>query len=109
MRETSGTDASSGTWLHDPTTRSTVLFVFASGFSAIGSGFIPACQSLALCIVQARQLLQESSTQVDGSAEAEADAEPAGKPQADTGIGKLFGALSMLQAVGQMILGVRVL
>jgi hypothetical protein len=100
MRETTGSGRGA-TWLHDPTTRSTVLFVFASGFSSIGSGFIPACQSLALCIVQARQLLLESSAQVDGNTGAGAGMEHSKAP----GIGKLFGALSMLQAVGQMILG----
>ncbi|KAJ3926366.1 MAG: major facilitator superfamily domain-containing protein [Lentinula lateritia] len=97
-------------WIHDPNTRSTVFFVVASGLSSIGSGFIPACQSLALCIVQARQLL-EGQADPDQTIEEQQQEEEFGgggggiKPQADTGIGKLFGALSMLQAVGQMILG----
>lgn len=98
-----------GTWIHNPTT-STVLFVFASGLSSLGSGFIPACQSLALCIVQSRQLLQESSgsvqVNVDGAAGVELLQAENAKPSTDAGIGMLFGALSTLQAVGQMILGV---
>ncbi|KAJ4477211.1 major facilitator superfamily domain-containing protein [Lentinula aciculospora] len=123
MREITGTSTTttstsfgSPKWIHDPTRRSTVFFILASGLSSIGSGFIPACQSLALCIVQARQVLEGDAQAVTGVNRTAADQEEveeelgvgAGgglKPQADTGIGKLFGALSMLQAVGQMILG----
>ncbi|KAJ3744437.1 major facilitator superfamily domain-containing protein [Lentinula detonsa] len=106
MREVTAGSISNPNWIHDPTSRNTVLFVLVSGLSSIGSGFIPACQSLALCIVQARQLL-EGQIDTDQPTEEQEESELGGglKPQADTGIGKLFGALSMLQAVGQMILG----
>lgn len=56
----------------------------------MGAGVVPAIQSLALCIVQARSLL----------------AAEAGQPTVDAGTGTLFGALAVLQASGQMVLGV---
>ncbi|KAJ3824680.1 major facilitator superfamily domain-containing protein [Lentinula raphanica] len=106
MREVTADSLSAPVWIHDSNTRNTVLFILVSGMSSIGSGFIPACQSLALCIVQARQLV-EGRFDTDRTEEEEESEFGAGglKPQTDTGIGKLFGALSMLQAVGQMILG----
>ncbi|KAI0759595.1 MFS general substrate transporter [Trametes elegans] len=57
---------------------SQVLFVGATSLSSFGAGLVPACNSLALCIMQSR---------------------------GDNDTGKLFGAFSVLQAVGQMILG----
>lgn len=56
------------------------LFVGATSMNAFGAGLVPAVNSLALCILQSR---------------------------GETDTGKLFGAFSVLQAVGQMILGVR--
>lgn len=56
-------------------------FVAFTALSSIGAGLVPATNSLALCAMQAR-----------------------GEEGA---VGRLFGALSMLQAVGQMMLGVR--
>ncbi|KAI0364325.1 MFS general substrate transporter [Pilatotrama ljubarskyi] len=61
-----------------PADASPALFVGATALSSFGAGLVPATNSLALCIMQAR---------------GEDDA------------GKLFGAFSVLQAVGQMILG----
>ncbi|KAI0353780.1 MFS general substrate transporter [Trametes cingulata] len=61
-----------------PANASPTLFVGATALSSFGAGLVPATNSLALCIMQAR---------------GEDDA------------GKLFGAFSVLQAVGQMILG----
>jgi len=63
--------------------RSQGLFVLATTMGSLGSGSVPAMQSLALCILQVRAL--------DGEGE--------------QGVGELFGALAVLQAVGQMILG----
>lgn len=74
---------------------SQALFVLASWLQCAGAGAIPAIQSLALCILQARSLLA-------------ADAGQPG-PGADAAIGTLFGALAVLQAGGQMVLGVRTL
>ncbi|OSC98523.1 MFS general substrate transporter [Trametes coccinea BRFM310] len=61
-----------------PAHASQALFVGATSLSSFGAGLVPATNSLALCIMQARD-------------------------EDDTG--KLFGAFSVLQAVGQMILG----
>jgi hypothetical protein len=71
---------------------SQALFVVASWMQCMGAGVVPAIQSLALCIIQARSLL----------------AADAGQPglAVDTGTGTLFGALAVLQAGGQMVLGV---
>ncbi len=56
------------------------LFVGATGLNSFGAGLIPAVNSLALCIMQSRGV---------------------------TDTGKMFGAFSVLQATGQMIVGVR--
>ncbi|KAI0654641.1 major facilitator superfamily domain-containing protein [Cubamyces menziesii] len=61
-----------------PAHASQALFVGATSLSSFGAGLVPATNSLALCIMQARG-------------------------EDDTG--KLFGAFSVLQAIGQMILG----
>ncbi|KAJ6516437.1 major facilitator superfamily-domain-containing protein [Mycena sanguinolenta] len=71
---------------------SQALFVVASSISSWGTGLIPSTQSLALCILQARALLDADS--------ASSDAAPA-----EVNTGKLFGAIALLQAAGQMILG----
>ncbi|KAJ7475891.1 major facilitator superfamily domain-containing protein [Mycena latifolia] len=68
---------------------SQAMFVLASWVQCLGSGLVPAMQSLALCIIQARSLL----------------AADAGQPTVDAGTGALFGALAVLQATGQMVLG----
>jgi hypothetical protein len=70
---------------------SQALFVLATSLSCLGSGAVPAIQSLALCILQVRAL---DAGEADG-----------GKAE---GVGSLFGALAVLQAVGQMILGVSI-
>jgi hypothetical protein len=59
---------------------------------------IPAIHSLALCIVQARALLET---------EANSGTDAAAPELIESSTGKLFGALAVLQAIGQMILGVR--
>ncbi|KIK55823.1 hypothetical protein GYMLUDRAFT_47565 [Collybiopsis luxurians FD-317 M1] len=92
-------------WISDPTKRNMILFVLASGLSSVGSGFLPACQSLALCIVQARQLPDRIEGENGDHVDDEDTTEQDGKNQTNTSTGKLFGALSTLQAVGQMILG----
>ncbi|KAJ7756478.1 major facilitator superfamily domain-containing protein [Mycena maculata] len=68
---------------------SQTLFVLASWMQCMGAGVVPAMQSLALCILQARSLL----------------AAEAGHAIPDAGTGPLFGALAVLQAGGQMVLG----
>jgi len=68
---------------------SQIMFIAASSFSIFGSGVMPTVQSLALCILRSRSLANVS----------------AGGTEVDVGIGRLFGALAVLQAVGQMIIG----
>lgn len=75
------------------TQESQSLFVAATALSSLGSGAGPAMQSLALCIVQVRAL---------GAAAAGGTEAPASD---QGGVGQLFGALSVLQTLGQMILG----
>lgn len=70
------------------------MFVMATSLSSLGSGAIPAMQSLALCILQVRAM--------EASAGNPAEVE-SGKGEA--GVGELFGALAVLQAVGQMVAG----
>jgi len=74
--------------------RSQALFVGVSWTAGWGAGLVPAAQSLALCIVQSRALVAAEGA--PGS-----DAAPAAGAQT----GKLFGALAILQATGQMIFG----
>ncbi|KZP25097.1 MFS general substrate transporter [Athelia psychrophila] len=72
-----------------PTTYQTSIFVVASSLSSFSAGVVPAVQSLALCITQSRALAISN----------------AGGVAHEVGPGKLFGALAMLQAAGQMIIG----
>lgn len=65
--------------------RSQAMFVVASSLSGLGCGALPAIHSVALCMMQVRAL------------DAEVDEE---------GTGALFGALAVLQTVGQMIIAV---
>ncbi|KAG6842326.1 hypothetical protein C0991_010615 [Blastosporella zonata] len=71
-----------------PASESQALFVLATAASSLGSGAPPALQSLALCITQTRALDEGNDAPADG------------------GVGQLFGALAVLQTLGQMILGV---
>ncbi|PPQ64605.1 hypothetical protein CVT26_002003 [Gymnopilus dilepis] len=71
--------------------QSQAMFVLASSLNGLGSGAVPAIHSLALCMAQVRAL--DASGGVADSA------------KEDEGTGALFGALAVLQAVGQMILG----
>ncbi|KAF5327664.1 hypothetical protein D9619_004865 [Psilocybe cf. subviscida] len=71
--------------------RSEVLFVLATSLNGLGSGSVPAIHSIAVCILQVRE------RPLDG-----VEQQP-GKEQ--TGTGPLFGALAVLQSIGQMILG----
>ncbi|KAG7451200.1 uncharacterized protein BT62DRAFT_406404 [Guyanagaster necrorhizus] len=72
---------------------SEALFVMASSLTSMGCGAVPAVQSLALCITQARTII-------------ETGAGPEDQAKGSAGTGRLFGALAVLQATGQMILGV---
>ncbi|KAF8656267.1 hypothetical protein AX16_002703 [Volvariella volvacea WC 439] len=79
-----------GTAQHQPDQsgkHSQAFFVMATALSSMGSGTLPAVQSLALCIVQLRAL--RSGNPTGGS---------------DESTGKLLGALAVLQAIGQMVL-----
>ncbi|TFK75207.1 MFS general substrate transporter [Pluteus cervinus] len=70
---------------------SQALFVLATALSSLGSGTLPAIQSLCLCIMQFRGL--ESAALGDTSVQV-----------AEVNTGKLFGGLAVLQAAGQMIM-----
>jgi hypothetical protein len=87
--------SSKPTQLND--SRLQAMFVLSSSLDSFASGTVPAMQSLALCIAQARALRV-----ADGEGEMAVGAE-----QGELNVGRLFGALAVLQAVGQTILGVR--
>lgn len=84
--------------------RSQALFVCASSLNGMGSGAVPAIHSLALCMIQVRAL-NARALGPDGQPVAVEGA----REHEEEGTGALFGALAVLQAVGQMILGVRFL
>ena len=78
--------------------KSQALFVTASSLTGFGSGAVPAVHSLALCMLQVRTL-DAAACNVDG--------EDANLVESkEEGTGALFGAFAVLQAVGQMIIGV---
>lgn len=72
-------------------------FVGFTMLSSFASGIMPAMQSLALCVMQTDAADAESQSAAAGEVTA---------PAAHANTGSLFGALAVLQAVGQMILGV---
>ncbi|KAJ7593229.1 major facilitator superfamily domain-containing protein [Mycena floridula] len=74
----------------DPSAHSQAWFIVATSLTSFGSAVVPGIQSLSLCIMQARAL-------ISGPEEGEGDT--------SGGVGQLLGALAVLQAVGQMILG----
>ncbi|KAF8134935.1 major facilitator superfamily domain-containing protein [Boletus edulis] len=78
--------------------RSQLMFVGATSLASAGAGVLPAAQSLALCTLQGRKMTEKEAT-AGG-----ADMVP-GEQDAAPKLGKLFGAMSVLQAVGQTILG----
>jgi len=69
---------------------SEIFFVLATVLSGFGSGIVPAVQSLVLCVMQARAAISGGSNDAN---------------VAEGGTGKLLGALAVLQATGQMIVG----
>ncbi|KAG2149085.1 major facilitator superfamily domain-containing protein [Suillus bovinus] len=73
------------------------MFVGATSLSCMGAGVMPAMQSLALCTLQGRALATKEVAVRTGEAQEHDDVEL--EP------GKLFGALAVLQAIGQTILG----
>ncbi|KAF9532509.1 major facilitator superfamily domain-containing protein [Crepidotus variabilis] len=81
-------------------------FVLASALNGFGAGSVPAIHSLALCLMQLRVLGREAAKAAKGHVFGVEDEEL--DFDEDTrlpGTGELFGALAVLQAVGQMILG----
>lgn len=81
---------------------SQIMFVGATSLGCAGAGIMPAAQSLALCTLQGRKLAEkEEIARLQGGTEcvpAEQDAAPES--------GKLFGAIAVLQAISQTIVGV---
>ena len=78
----------------DPTGAAQAAFVGFTMLSSLGSGVVPSMQSLALCILQGDELEREGTDAAQGA------------QSMATSTGALFGALSVLQAIGQMIVGV---
>lgn len=78
-----------------PTSAAQIAFAGFTVLSSFGSGAYPSIQSLALCIQQAY-------------AEDEDQKKGAGAETDKMGTGSLFGALAVIQAAGQMILGVSI-
>ncbi|KAG2131332.1 major facilitator superfamily-domain-containing protein [Suillus clintonianus] len=74
------------------------MFVGATSLSCVGAGVMPGMQSLALCTLQGRALATKEAAIRTGEAQ-EHDNDAGLEP------GKLFGALAVLQAIGQTILG----
>lgn len=72
-------------------------FVAFTMLSSFASGVVPTVQSLALCYMQVDALETQSENIARGQSTTNV---------AHANTGSLFGALSVLQATGQMILGV---
>jgi hypothetical protein len=83
--------------------KSQALFVVASSLTGFGSGTVPAVHSLALSMLQVRALDTAATAVADGE---DANLVVVESSKEEEGAGGLFGALAVLQAVGQMILGV---
>jgi hypothetical protein len=75
------------------------MFVGATSLACAGGGVMPGMQSLALCTLQGRAIATKEIAVRAGEVQ-EHEAGPELEP------GKLFGALAVIQAVGQTILGV---
>ncbi|KAG9315207.1 major facilitator superfamily domain-containing protein [Chiua virens] len=87
-------DDATSTW------SSQVMFVGATSLGCFGAGIVPAAQSLALSTLQGRKLAEKEQMlrlQVAERGPMDEDSSPAS--------GKLFGAIAVLQAIGQTILG----
>lgn len=79
------------------------MFVGATSLACAGAGVMPAAQSMALCTLQGRSMTEkEEIARLQGNTERD----PVGQDSAPES-GKLFGAFSVLQAIGQTIVGVR--
>jgi len=78
------------------------MFVGATSLACASAGVMPAAQSLALSTLQGRKMAEkEEITRLQGGTERlPAEQEAAPEP------GRLFGAISVLQAVGQSVVGV---
>ena len=77
-----------------PASAGPAFFVLFTSMNSLGAGVHPAVSSIALCVLQMRQYAREMAGE--------------NVLQDDGGAGRLFGALSVLQALGQFILGVSV-
>ena len=77
------------------------MFVGATSLASAGAGVTPAAQSLALCTLQGRKMAEkEEIARWSGTEGVPVEHDAAPEP------GKLFAAISVLQAVGQTIVGV---
>ena len=93
------------------TTTAQFSFVGYTSLSSLGAGVVPALQSLALCVIQADAAEEEALTQGQeqqaSPGEVDSGRTHTSKVKAPRqGTGTLFGAFAVLQATGQMILGV---
>lgn len=82
---------------------SQLIFVGATSLAGAGAGVMPAIQSMALCTLQGRQLAahkDEIARSHGGTERVLAEQDTAFE------LGKLFGAIAVVQSIGQAILGV---
>lgn len=78
------------------------MFVGATSLASAGAGVMPAAQSLALSTLQGRKLAEkEEMARLQSGIECVPQEQDAALES-----GKLFGAIAVLQAVSQTILGV---
>lgn len=75
------------------------MFIAASSLGSFGAGAYPAVQSLAISILQLRALRSSRNSSTTSSTSEPED------PVSMCSIGALFGALAVLQTLGQSILG----
>ncbi|KAF8558160.1 MFS general substrate transporter [Imleria badia] len=83
------------------TWRSQIMFIGATSLACAGAGVMPAAQSMALCTLQGRSMTEKEEI---ARLQRGIERVPAGEDAAPES-GKLFGAFSVVQAVGQTILG----
>lgn len=78
------------------------MFVGATSLASASAGVMPAAQSLALCTLQGRKLAEKERT---ARLQGNADIIPT-EQDVPLDSGKLFGAIAVLSAISQTILGV---
>lgn len=99
-------DILSHTLVSLPISDSSLRFAGLTVISCFASGMHPAAQSLAVCIMQRQALRGVGEEGDDDGHESGQGGQRTTKKKVE-GMGPLFGGVAALQAMGQMILGVR--